>query len=196
MQDAIASKPDGSRCTLTRAGLAERRAWLERAVLPLVRRTVRLPDGVLFECDGEAEAQRTLRAWIEKEAACCPGLAFALGANGEGLAILEIRGDDPILDRIVALAPRAEAGRASVGAWLRAGGLGALLSFTVLCGLPVAVAAVFGAAAAAPLARIESPTSLAVGSLVAGGLIALRASRRRRPRATSEGAGDRSPCGC
>ena len=185
--------PAGSTCRLSSPELAERRAWIAADVAPLVRRVVRLPDGVVWECEGSAAAEATLRSWIEKERACCADVRFELGRNAAGDAILEVRGDDPVVAVLAEIEPPKPTG---VGAWLRAGGIGFGVSFAVLCGLPMLVAALFGAAVAAPLARLESPATLTAGTLAVAGLIGIREWRRRRRPPTTAAAGDRSPCGC
>ncbi|MEM7409832.1 MAG: hypothetical protein AAF430_06340 [Myxococcota bacterium] len=192
-----ASLPAGSSCTLSSPELAERRAWIAAEVAPLVRRVVRLPDGVLWECDGSAAAEATLRRWIEKERACCADVRFELGRNAAGDAILEVRGDDPVVEVLAGITPPASIGPR---AWLRAGGIAGVMgfgvSFAVLCGLPMLVAALFGAAVAAPLARLESPATLTAGTLAVAGLIGVREWRRRRRPPKTAAAGDTSPCGC
>lgn len=83
-------------CTLPPDGLAERRAWIGREILPHAVETVRLPDGLAVELEAAPGLARSLDQLVELERACCSEIAFRRveSARPDRLR-LEIRGVDP-----------------------------------------------------------------------------------------------------
>lgn len=153
-------------CSLPRPTLEQRLALVRREFLPHVLRSQQLEDGVRWEFPDEPGQVTRLERLIELERACCSGISFAL-ERGEGLW-LAIRGIDPNAELFASLERAAAPQPTGLARFAKAGGLGMAISFVVFCVVPIGVAAVAGAAVAAPLAGLESPLSLGLGALVAG----------------------------
>jgi hypothetical protein len=187
-------RDETSDCTLDDAGRLDRLGLIRREILPHVTESSALADGFAWECAGSGREK--LERWIALERACCEHVSFEMMPRSDGSSRLEVRGDDPAVALLASLvSPDQEV----AGVWRRlatAGGFGAAASFTLLCLLPMALAAMFGSAIAAPLAGLESPATLAGGALAFAGVIVWVRRRRRR---VSPAAGARtgtSPCGC
>jgi hypothetical protein len=172
-------------CTLSDEELAARRLRLREELAPHVRGRRVLADGVELTFEASAERRRDLEAFVAFERGCCPGLGFGLREE-QGSLRLAIHGLDPRASVLAMPAP-ARQGRqvaqASRGARIaRAGGLGAIGAFVLLCGVPLAVAALAGAAVAAPLGVLDHPLALGLGALVlAAGAWRWERNRARRP---------------
>jgi hypothetical protein len=182
-----------SACTLDAHGRQDRLGWIRSEVLPHVREATALADGFAWEC--EAAGRATVERWVALERECCGSVSWEVMLRRDGSLRLEVRGDDPAVSSLASLVP-CDTGASRIGVlrtWTKAGGLGAVASFGVFCGVPMAVAAVFGGAVAAPLARLDGPATWAGGTLAFAALIVWLGRRRGRASATPAGT---SPCGC
>jgi hypothetical protein len=189
-------------CQLPADEMRARRELMQHDLLPRARRRVRLPDGRAWEFTAEPGLRGRLEELVAFERECCPGLRWELKSVGDsgGLDVLrlEIGGlppDHAFWDDGASL--EASAGRSSV--WPRvakAVGLGGGVSFLLCCVLPVGAAALFGAAVAAPFARLDDPLVIGVGSLAASVPAWLWLRRRETQRlAVAARSGD-GACGC
>ena len=153
-------------CSLSDVSLEERLAWIGREILPHARTREVLPDGVRLAFPPDDALRAKLARWVELERACCSGPRFEL-EEGEGLE-LSVHGIDPHSPALASLGEAPAPRGGGLARLAQAGGVGFAAAFFVLCVLPVALAALAGAAVAAPLAGLESPATLAAGTLFAG----------------------------
>ncbi len=180
-------------CTLPEDALEERLDWIRREIVPHAVAAERLEDGLALELGDAPGLADEVERLIDLEAECCPGLAFSAAPSATpGRLRLEVRGLGPdVVGRLASLGESAESDtRPRVGPRAaKAAGIGALVSLVLCCGVPIAAAALLGAAAA-PLFALDRPLPMAVGAAVAG-LVAWRWLGRRPAR-------DRLPsrCGC
>ena len=83
-------------CSLDRAELDERIAWIRQELLPHVEGRVRLEGGVALELRDGPGIEAKLDHWIELERACCGGLSWErTAATGAGRLRVEIGGANP-----------------------------------------------------------------------------------------------------
>ena len=173
-------------CSLPSEELQIRFRMIREHILPHVRRTEELDNGFAWECDHSPEMREKLARLVEMERQCCSGLDFDLQEPaGSNVLRLEVHGIDPRSKALDALRGPGRRDAANDGGMLaraaKAGGIGVAGAFLVFCGLPIAVAAIAGAAVAAPLAGLESPFALAGGSLVFGCAAWMLQRRRHGP---------------
>jgi len=186
---------EASACTLDDTGRQDRLGTIQREVLPHVKGATALPDGFAWEC--APAGRENVERWVELERQCCGNVSWEVMPRSDGSLRLEVRGADPAVGVLASLYTTEVEPKPGVGSTLaRAGGLGAAASFGVLCLLPMALAAVFGSAVAAPFAGLESPATLAGGTLAFAALIVWFGRRRRRAQAAEATPAGRSPCGC
>jgi hypothetical protein len=154
-------------CTLPPSGLADRLAWIEREILPHATRTVRLDRGLAIELDAAPDLAARLDRLIDLERECCSDIVFERHAGATSGALrLEIHGVDP--DAAAFRALQLPGASMPVGArFAAAAGAGAIGSVFVCCVLPIAAAALVGAAAA-PLASLDGPGPIVAGAVVGG----------------------------
>jgi hypothetical protein len=151
-------------CSLPDDAYRARLDWIRSEFLPHVRRTEALPDGRAWEFDATMRAKLDALVALERE--CCSGLDWKVldAAGGAGVR-LEVHGVAPGAAQSL-LAPRGGGRRLA-----KAGGIGLIGALVVCCVLPqVGLAALGGAAFAAPLAGLDRPLPIAVVSLAMGGL--------------------------
>ena len=153
-------------CTLSPEDLAARVAWVEREIRPHLRHEARLASGFAWELEDAPGLAEKLDRWAELESRCCAEFVFArVPSDRPGHLRLEIRS------------------RRTGSRWrrlARLGGVGALATAGVCCGLPLFVTALANGASAAALARLHPAWAGALGLLSLGaGLAWWR--RRRAP---------------
>ena len=193
-------------CTLSTDSLAERLAWLRSEVLAHAVTSERNANGIAWELDDVPGLATTLDRLIALERECCSGIAFEhRTSRTPGRRRLELRGIDPHAAVFATLAadagaPRRLGGRLAkasgrlakaIGRLAKAIGAGTLLSLLVCCALPIAAAALLGASAAAPLASLDHPWTIAGMALLFGALA--YAWQHMRPAQTRESGG--TTCG-
>ncbi len=169
----VGTRADGCEvvCTLPETSVGERAAMIRREILPYARSYTRIPDGFQLEFPRDPQIRRNLEHWAELEEICCLEARFEISEHKGGLR-LTVNGVDPTGN---ALAELLEPGRprSPWDHWIAritaAGGVGAVGAFLLLCVLPMGLIAVAGASVAGPLTRLESPPTLAAGTLVIGG---------------------------
>lgn len=163
-------------CSLSQPAFEDRLAWIRAEVLPHVQEREVLDDGVAWRFADEPELRAKLERLVALESDCCnsDAIRFELHAPSGHDLRLEVHGVDP--GHPLLRGPAADAGR--VARVAKAGGLGAVGAFVLFCVVPMGIAAIAGAAVAAPLAGLESPFTLAAGSL-AFGAVAWWMLRRR-----------------
>jgi hypothetical protein len=150
----------GDACSLPRDERGARGAAIRADLLGHVQQERELPDGHAWAFAGTAELRAKLEHWIEAERVCCSGLDFGLSEDGEHLW-LEVTGQGP-------------ARWAHAKSWrrvLRAGGSGVVGAWLLLCGVPMALSAIVGTAAVAPLARLDHPLALSLAALAIAGAV-------------------------
>jgi len=181
-------------CTLSTADLGERMAWIRDEILPHARRTERLRSGLAWELDPAPGLAEKLDHLIALERECCRGIVFArTDASTPGGLRLEVRGIDPDAAVLRRLQVRREGDRGRWTLLAKAGGLGALASLVVCCVLPLFAAALVGSAAAAPLAALDQPSSIGLGTL--SGTAAAWWWLRGRSASRATGTGAHGACG-
>ncbi len=158
----------GDACSLPPVEREERAAAIRADLREQVQQERALSDGHAWAFPGTPELRAQLERWIEAERVCCSGLDFGLREDGERLW-LEVTGQGPLRG-------------VQAKSWrrvLRAGGTGVVGAWLLLCGLPMALAAVVGTAAVAPLARLDRPLALSLAALAIAGAV-WGIGRRRR----------------
>jgi hypothetical protein len=179
-------------CNLSDEAFEARRRLLREQWVPHIRSREALSDGVAFTFEATRERRRALDDFVAFERGCCPSLRFTRH-EAAGTLRLEIHGLDPEVN-LFSEAGRGEehapAGSSVAARVVRAGGLGAVGAFGLLCGVPLAVAAVAGARFAAPLGVLDHPFALGLGTLLlsAGIWVWERRAARKRPGAGRAGA--------
>ena len=162
------SIPDA--CTLTPPEFGERLRWIREEILPHAKGREALEGGVAWRFEAEPSVRAKLEQLVALESKCCDSDAIRFEIHEEpaaGALRLEVHGIDPE-SLLLAATPAAGEGSSALKRLLKAGGTGAVGSVFVLCVLPIGIAAIAGASVAAPLAGLESPATLAGGSLVFG----------------------------
>ncbi len=166
-------------CTLPADGLSERLAWIRSEILPHAVASEPGPDGIAWELEDTPGLVTKLDRLVALERECCSGIAFEHGASRTpGRIRFEVRGVDPRAPVFSALQGAAEEPPRLRGKLARAAGLGTLLSLFVCCVLPIAAAAVLGAAAAAPFASLDQPWVMLGAALGFGGAAFVWENRR------------------
>ena len=187
-------------CRLSDDQLTTRLAEIRRDVLPHIRKTHKLEDGLVLEFNDTPNLKAKVERLVALEQECCAGLRFELQERPqpEGLK-LEIRGIDPQSGTVEQLLAgiQSNAETPSQGSRLRrvlsSTGIGVAGAFFVFCVLPIGLAALLGASATAYVAKLDNPLLLSVGAIVFGG--AAWWFQKRRSTAQSEGSGS-DGCGC
>jgi hypothetical protein len=156
-------------CTLSSDELNERLARVRSEILPHAVSSERRPDGMAWDLEDVPGLAARLDQLVALESECCSGVVFEHKEGAPGRRRLELRG--------LAADPPRLGGRLA-----RAAGLGAGLSLLVCCALPIAAAAIFGAAVAAPFASLDNPWVIAsVGLLFGAAALAWQTGRRGHP---------------
>ena len=167
-----------SYCSLSPDELADRIAMIRRDVLPHATASEALPKGRAWTFDNTPEVAAKLEHLVALERECCrEGVTVALVECVDRLR-LEVHGIDPNAAVFRSLEGGAPVPSRGVFAALKAGGLGLALSLGLFCGLPIAAAAWFSAAFAAPFAGLDHPLVVALGAV--GLAVPLWLSARRR----------------
>jgi hypothetical protein len=162
-------------CLLPPAELTERLAWVRAEILPHATETIRLEDGLAIELRESGALAEQLDHWIALESECCAGITFERRSSANpGHLRFEIRGVDPNAALLQALTvpsrQKLDVGVPEPSSALRiakAAGTGLTLSLLVCCVVPIAAAALLGAAAA-PLAALDGPIPIAAGAVLGG----------------------------
>ena len=176
-------------CSLTPDALQERLAMIRNEILPHVNRTEELSNGLAWELAATPEMREKLEQLVELERSCCNGLEWSLEARAETLR-LSVTGVDPRSGFFAALGgpTRVVEHRGGRFRLLKSGALGFGISFSLLCLLPLGLAALAGAAVAAPFAVLDDPLLVGASSIVVGGAawaLMRRRDRRAVPRPVS-----------
>ena len=157
-------------CSLPPDEFRDRLAMIRSEIFLHVKRAEKLPDGFAVEFDRSRDIRAKLERLVKLEQECCKSLRWSLQESPDsGTLRLVVQGMDPrsglleSLDRAMK-GPRSEDGQLALVA--KAGGLGLGVSFFVCCILPIGIAAVAGAAAAASFAKLDNPLAIGAGSLV------------------------------
>ncbi len=186
-------------CTLSDDQLTVRLAEIRRDIVPHVRQTHRLQDGVALELNNTPGLRAKIERVIALEQECCAGLQFALSDTPQtGDLRLEIRGVDPSVQSLQQLFAGAESGAAQesrggrIRGVLSSAGIGIVGSFLLLCVLPIGLVGLLGASATAYLAKLDSLPVLSAAAIVFAGAAWWW---QRRPRLKTEEANGRG-CGC
>jgi hypothetical protein len=153
---------------------------VRKEILPLVRHTAELPNGIAWEFDMDVKTRGMLEDFAAFERECCGSLEFGVESREDSNRLrLTIEGDR--WAEFAALSSLAEAtpqGTGFTAGIARAGALGFVASFLVCCVLPMAAAAIGAATLAASLARLDNPATItAIGFASAAGIWIYR--RRR-----------------
>lgn len=191
-------------CNLPAHEMEARRRVVQNELLPKANRSVRLRDGRAWEFPAEAGMRESLEELVAFERECCPGLRWDLSDVGDAGGLrLEIAGlppDHPFWSPTTEAGEQGLAPPSSLRRIAKAVGLGAGVSFVLCCVLPVAGAALFGAAVAAPFATLDNPLFIGLGSLTAAvpAWLWLRRREAARLRVQQAAAAEASEaaCGC
>ena len=162
------SIPDA--CTLTPPEFGERLRWIREEILPHAKGREALEGGAAWRFEAGPSMRAKLERLVALESDCCDPdeIRFVLHEEpATGGLRLEVHGIDPE-SMLLATTPAAGERSSALKRVLKAGGTGAVGSVVVFCVLPIGIAAIAGASVAAPLAGLESPATLAGGSLVFG----------------------------
>jgi hypothetical protein len=160
--------------------LNDRLAWIRAEILPHAVACERSSNGVVWELEDAAGLAEKLDRLVALERECCSSIVFAHGpsANG-GRRRFEVRGVDPEALLSTLHVDASEPPRRLGGRIAKAAGTGTLLSLFVCCVLPIAAAAVLGAAVAAPFASLDNPWTIAAAAVLFGGAAFAWQGRRR-----------------
>jgi hypothetical protein len=160
---------DRSVCSLNDEQLEERRAMVRAEILPHVRRAERIEGGFAVETDATPEQRQKLEDLVALERRCCSSVSWDLSeVPRSGRVRLEVRGLDPDAGLLGSLVEAPAPHTRKLMQVVKAGGLGLGLSFFVLCVIPIGLAALGGATLASSLSGLESPLTLALGTLLLG----------------------------
>lgn len=170
-------------CTLSPDQLAERSKWIRSEILARALGKRRTDFGVAVEIADSPGMRERIDHWIELEGECCSSIRFERRESTEpGCVRVEIPGVDPdatfldalpdLDDDVSSAGPARPETPGGVGRFLRAGGIGALASIFTFCVLPMLLVSVLGAlfggvAASVPLAALDDPLWIGLGTLVA-----------------------------
>jgi hypothetical protein len=156
-------------CTLPADGLGERLAWIRSEILPHAVSSVSGTDGIVWELEDAPGLAARLDELIVLERECCSGIEFAHAAGAAaGRRRFEVRGIDPGASVFTSLKPGPRESAGAGGRVAKAAGWGAIVGLFVCCVVPIAVAAAFGAAVAAPFALLDDPWIIAGVALASG----------------------------
>ncbi len=179
-------------CNLTEAERESRVTRFRRDLLPRATFTEGLPDGRAWEFVREPELERQLEELVTFERGCCPALGWELRRVRGGSALrLEVIGINPTPSLSSNTTPRAEQpprGRLAA----IAGVVGVAVSVSLLCALPIVMAAGGAAALADFVAGLDDPRLIGAVALVAG-LVAWRVLYHRAARQSERA---KTGCGC
>ena len=181
MAESTATNPSAegaSFCTLSSRDYEERERWVRDELLPHATGRVETETGMDITFPGTDRFGATLRDFVEHERDCCTGsVRFEARRDADAwvLVVIGARLREGGLERLPAVAP---APRGRVRRALAAGGLGVAGALALFCGVPLAVAAVLGAAAATPLLGLDHPLVVGAGAL-AFAAVAWRHTRTR-----------------
>ena len=81
------SAPTPDVCSLPPESLQERLAWIRAEILPHVRRTRELPNGLVFEVARRPNLEARLERLVELERECCSGLDWTLESGSDPLQL-------------------------------------------------------------------------------------------------------------
>ena len=176
-------------CTLPPADLRQRLDWIRAEILPHALAGERLSDGLAWELHDAPGLAEKLDQLVALERECCSGIDFThRKSRVASQRRLEVRGIDPAAPLFANLG-FAEPTASRLGARIaRSLGLGALVSLFVCCVLPIGLAALLGAAFAAPFASLDNPWVIASAALATGMAAFAWQSRRRAAGSTPEAA--------
>jgi len=181
-------------CTLAPEGIADRQAWVREAILPHAVDREQSASGLAWEFEDVPGLAAKLGQLVEKERGCCSGIDFVHGrSTATGRLRLEVRGIDPHSPVFASLEPGTGAAPPVVARLAKALGVGAALSLLVCCALPIALAALLGATAAAPFALLDDPFVIGGAALLSGGAAFVWVGRKHR--AAAIGVGTDGVCG-
>lgn len=172
-------------CTLDPDEFADRLRWIREKILRHALGKERLEDGIAIEVSNAPGMSERIDRWIELERTCCEGIRFERHAGPTRAQLrIEIHGIDPqgrLFGGLPDLLRQTRTVRQNpISRILRAGGLGAVASVFFLCVLPIGIASLLGATAAAtPLVWLDDPLWIGFGALVGAGLGWLWLGRRR-----------------
>ena len=154
-------------CNLPSDKLRDRTAMIRRDILSQVTRREALSDGMAFEFEHGAAMQKTLEDLVAFERECCSGLAWNLRRPSGRVLRLSVEGLSPDSDFFRAVGGATDAPvKGRLARLAQAAGLGAGVGFFLCCVVPIGVAAVAGAAVAAPLAKLDDPLVISAASAV------------------------------
>lgn len=154
-------------CNLPSDKLRDREAMIRRDILSQVTRREALVDGMAFEFEHSAAMQKTLEDLVAFERECCSGLAWNLRRPSDRVLRLSVKGLAPDSDffRTVSGATDAPV-KGRLARLAQAAGIGAGIGFFLCCVVPIGIAAVSGAAVAAPLTKLDDPLVISAASAV------------------------------
>ncbi len=152
-------------CSLPRDQRSDRAGMIRRDILPHATRREALANGVALEFEHTAAMQKTLADLVAFERDCCGGLAWNLTQPSDGVLRLSIEGLPPDSDffreaDLIDTEPAPGFTRIAQTVGL---GVGGALFFC--CVLPLGIAAVAGAALAAPLATLDNPLAITLAAI-------------------------------
>src|SRR5262245_54012103 len=156
--DTLPLLENAARCSLSPEDLARRIAWLRSEIRPHRLRERTAGETTVWDLAETPGLAEKLDGWAALESRCCSDLVFARVPGAQaGELRLEIR-------------PKRPASR-----WprlARLGGLGALATLGVCCGLPLVATALLNGAAAAGLAQLHPVWAIGLAAIsAAAGLV-------------------------
>ncbi len=179
-RDRHSAPTDASFCTLSSSDYADRARWVREELLPHATNRIETATGMDLLFPDRERFGATLRDFVEHERSCCAGpVRFETRREPEGW-VLEVTGARLQGSTLEIMPPERARRAAGLRRLLAAGGVGAVGSLALFCGVPLAVAALGGAAAAAPLLRLDHPLVIGTGA-VALSLGVWAYWRRREP---------------
>jgi len=186
-------------CLLPSDQLEERLDWVNREIAPHATRRIEIPNGVAWDFEATAELRQRLELLASLERECCgpADVEFAVRETGAARLRFEILGAKALEffpSRATELAgtPRTTGKLRRVA---RTGAIAAFGSFLVCCILPIGVAAVAGAAVAAPLLMLDNPWVIGAFA-VALGIGVWQLEKRPEPLVPKAQPLPDSGCGC
>jgi hypothetical protein len=156
-------------CTLPPEGLGDRLTWIRAEILPHAVARESAGDTIAWELDDVPGRAASLERLVALEKDCCSAITFVhRPSTTAGQRRFEVRGIDP--GAHVFTDSATESGeRTGIGVGIaKAAGVGTLFGLLVCCAFPVAMAAIWGAAVAAPFAVLDDPWIVAGVAGVAG----------------------------
>lgn len=165
-------------CTLPPRDLEKRLDWVRKEILPHSLSSVRSPNRIVWTLRDTPDLVAKLDELILLEGQCCPGIVFEHTASEViGQRRFEVRGVDPDSRVFKILGSEAQPRPPWIRRAARSLAAGTVLSLLICCLLPIAAAAILGAAVANRLAGMDQPWIIvSVGLLSA---LAVYAAQRR-----------------